>query len=95
VRAAAIVVLGVTGKDDLRVFPLLSETLVKSASPYNATLFGASGRALVELGDPRGVAILEQAGKKLTSPRAILLLQQLLQQLKQKALPVTTKTPIG
>jgi aminopeptidase N len=95
VRAAAIVVLGVTGKDDPRVFPLLSETLVKSASPYNATLFGASGRALVELGDPRGVDVLEQAGKKLTSPRAIPLLQQLLQQLKQKAPPATTKTPIG
>ncbi len=95
VRAAALVVLGVTGKDDPRVFPLLSETLVKSASPYNATLFGASGRALVELGDPRGVDVLEQAGKKLTSPRAIPLLQQLLQQLKQKAPPVTTKTPIG
>jgi HEAT repeat protein len=93
VRAAAIVVLGVTGKDDPRVFPLLAEALVKSASPFNATLFSASGRALVELGDPRGVDVLEQAGKKLSSPRAIFLLQQLQQQLKQKSQPATTKTP--
>jgi aminopeptidase N len=89
VRAAAIVLLGVAGKHDPRVFPLLSEALLKSASPYNATLFGASGSALVELGDPRGVDILEQAGKKLTSLRALPLLQQLVQQLKQKGQTAT------
>ena len=93
VRAAAMTVLGAAGKDDPRVFPLLSEALVKSASPFNATLFGASGRALVELGDPRGVDVLEQAGKKLTSPRALPLLQQLVQQLKQKSQTATPEDP--
>jgi len=89
VRAAAIGVLGAVGKNDPRVFPCLSEALMKSASPFNATLFGASGRALVELGDPRGVDILEQAGKKLSSPRALPLLLQLVQQLKQKGQTAT------
>jgi hypothetical protein len=46
-------------------------------SSFNAALFGASGRAMVELGDQRGVGVFEQASKKLTSPRAIPLLQEL------------------
>ena len=93
IRAAAITILAAVGKDDPRVFPLISEALLKSASPFNAALFGASGRALVELGDQRGVEVFEQAGKKLTSPRAIPLLQQLEQQLKQKAQAAAPKTP--
>jgi aminopeptidase N len=92
-RAAAITVLGAVGKNDPRVFPLISEALLKSVSPFNAMLFGASGRALVELGDQRGVEVFEQAGQKLSSPRARPLLEQLMQQLKQKAQPVTSKTP--
>jgi aminopeptidase N len=85
IRAAAITVLAAVGGDDPRVFPLISETLLQSVSPFNTVLFGASGRALVALGDQRGLEIFEQAGKKLTSPRAIPLLQQLVQQLKEKA----------
>ena len=92
-RAAAISLLAAVGKDDSRVFSLVSEALLKSSSPFNAALFGASGRALVELGDQRGVEVFEQAGKKLASPGAIPLLQQLLQQLKQKAQAATPKTP--
>src|SRR5229473_1798409 len=64
VQAAAITVLAAVGKNDPRVFPLISEALLKSVSPFNAALFGASGRALVELGDPRGVEVLEQANQK-------------------------------
>jgi hypothetical protein len=93
IRAAAITVLGVVGKDDPRVFPLISETLLKSLSPFNAALFGASGHALVALGDQRGLEVFEQASKKLTSPRAIPLLQQLVQQLKEKGQTATPKTP--
>ncbi len=93
IRAAAITILAAVGKDDPRVFPLVSEALLKSASPFNAALFGASGRALVQLGDQRGVEVLEQASQKLNSQRARPLLQQLLQQLKQKAQTTTPKTP--
>jgi HEAT repeat protein len=94
VRAAAITLLGAVGKEDARVFAIVSEALLKSASPLNLALFGASGRALVALGDQRGLEVFEQASKKLSSPRAIPLLQQLEQQLKQKAQPaVITKTP--
>jgi aminopeptidase N len=85
VLAAAFTLLGAVGNDDPRVFPILSDALLKSVSPFDATLFGASGHALVELGDQRAVEVLDQAGKNLTSPRAIPLLLQLQQQLKQKA----------
>jgi aminopeptidase N len=93
IRPAAITILAAVGKDDLRVFPIISQALLNSASPYNAALFGASGRALVELGDQRGVEVFAEASKKLTSPRAMPLLQELVQQLKQKAQAATPKTP--
>lgn len=92
-RAAAITLLAAVGKADPRVFQIVSETLLKSAAPFNAALFGASSRALVELGDQRGVEVLEQAGKTLDSPRTQSQLQQLKDQLKQKAQAATPKTP--
>jgi HEAT repeat protein len=93
VRVAAIIALAAVGKDDPRVFPLVSEALVKSASPFNAALFRAYGRALVELGDQRGVEVFEQAGRKIASPRGIPLLQQLEQQLNQKAQATPPQSP--
>jgi phosphoserine phosphatase len=75
------------------VFPILSETLLKSASPYNAALFEASARALVELGDQRGLEVFEQAGQKVSLERVKSRLQQLTQQLKQKGAPVTSVSP--
>jgi phage portal protein BeeE len=71
---------------------IFTEALLKSVSPFNAALFGASGRALMELGDQRGVKVFEQASKKLTSPRAIPLLQQLEQQLKEKVQAAAPQT---
>ncbi len=93
VRAAAIMLLAAVGKDDVRVFPIVSEVFLKAASPLNIALLGASGRALVELGDERGVELFEQASQKVSSPRAKPLLQQLEQQLKQKAQAATPKSP--
>ena len=95
VRAAAITLLAAVGKDDPRVFPIVSAAFLKAASPLNFGLLGASGRALVELGDQRGIEVFEQVGQKLGSPRARPLLQQLEQQLKQKAQVATPKTPGG
>jgi aminopeptidase N len=85
VRAAAIAVLAAAGKDDPRVYTLLAETFVKSASPLNFTLFAAAGRALADLGDQRAVAAFEEVKGKLESPRAKALIQQLEDELKKKA----------
>jgi len=92
-RAAAITLLAAVGKDDPRVFPVVSEAFLRAASTLNFTLLGASGRALVELGDQRGVELLERAGQNLTSPRIRPLLQLFEQQLKQKAPGAAPKTP--
>lgn len=93
IRAASIRVLAAAGKNDLRVFPVISETLLKSASPYNGALFEASARALVELGDQRGLEVFKQAGKKVANERAKSHLHELTEQLKKKAEPATSKTP--
>jgi hypothetical protein len=93
IRAASMNILATLGKNDPRVFPILSETLLKSASPYNAALFEASARALVELGDQRGLEVFEQAGQKVSLERVKSRLQQLTQQLKQKRAPVTSVSP--
>jgi aminopeptidase N len=85
VRAAAIGILGTAGKGDPRAFPLISDALLKSAAPLNFTLLAAAGRALLDLGDPRGVEVLEQAIAKLSSTRSKILLQQLAEMLKQKS----------
>jgi aminopeptidase N len=87
VRAAAIAVLASAGKDDPRVYPLLAEIFVKSASPLNFTLFAATGRALADLGDQRAMAVFEEVIGKLESPRAKNLLQQWVQQLGEKRSP--------
>lgn len=93
IRAGAIYILASLGKNDARVFPIISETLLKSASPYNAALFEASARALVELGDQRGLEVLEQAGQRVSIERVKSHLKELTQQLKQKAPSATSKTP--
>ncbi|MEO6392648.1 MAG: HEAT repeat domain-containing protein, partial [Pyrinomonadaceae bacterium] len=84
-RAAAITLLGAAGKKDPRAFSLISAALIKYASPLNFNIATASARALVELGDQRGVAVFEQVLPLLDSPRAKRLVMQLEQQLKDKA----------
>jgi len=93
IRTVSINMLAAMGKNDPRVFPVISEAFLKSASPLNLTLFNTSGRALVELGDQRALAVFEQAGQKVSDERAKSTLQQLTQQLKQKTEPATSKTP--
>src|SRR3989440_1580902 len=95
VRAAAIVLLGAVGGGDPRAFQALSEALLKSASPFRFTLAGAAGSALVELGDPRGIEVFEQARKVAAgNTRADAFLGQMEQRLKQKTQPTDAqKTP--
>jgi len=92
-RSAAIPLLAAVGKDDPRAFPIISGALLKSAAPLNFGLLLASGRALVELGDQRGVAVFDQAVEKVSNPGVKPFLMQLEGQLKQKAPPATPKTP--
>ena len=92
-RAAAITLLAAVGKDDPRTFPLISEALMKSVAPFSFTLAGAAGRALVDLGDQRGLDVFEQARKAATDPNAGALLQQLEQRLRQQGQATQPKAP--
>ena len=94
VRVAAILLLGAVGAGDARAFQVASETLLKSASPFRFPLAGAAGSALVELGDPRGVEVFEQARKVAAgNTRADAFLGQMEQRLKQKTQPTDAQKP--
>jgi aminopeptidase N len=60
VRAAALRLLGRLGGDDPRAFTLISDMATKAFANGDYSLATAAGEALVSLGDPRGLAVLEQ-----------------------------------
>ena len=64
VRSAAIGVLGSTGKDDPRTYPLISAALTDSVDRRVFNLFASQGEALVALGDERGLTLLQDLGKR-------------------------------
>jgi aminopeptidase N len=69
VRAAAINLLAAVGRDDPRVFQLISQAFLWATSKVNFQISNAAGEALVKLGDPRGIEVLEQAVKGAGSPQ--------------------------
>ncbi len=68
VRIAALALLGSTGRDDPRVFPILSALLTESLERRNFALFTGAGEAIVSLGDERGLAVFQQLSKKAGTP---------------------------
>jgi aminopeptidase N len=72
VRTAAVAVLGSAGKDDQRVFPILSGLLSEAAEKRNFGMFLGAGEAIVNLGDQRGLALFQELSKKAgTSPQMV------------------------
>ncbi|MEP6570893.1 MAG: M1 family aminopeptidase [Acidobacteriota bacterium] len=60
VRAAALRLLGKIGADDPRAYNLIAGTAVSAFELAEFTVALAAGDALVSLGDPRGLEVLEQ-----------------------------------
>jgi aminopeptidase N len=60
VRVAALRILGGIGAGDPKVFTLVSETTTKAFQSEDLTLGAAAAEALVSLGDPRGIVVLDQ-----------------------------------
>jgi aminopeptidase N len=86
VKAAALRVLGATGKDDSRVFSLISETLGQALEKSDFGLVVGSAEALVSLGDPRGIAVFEDVLKKAGDiPQLRAMLSQFQERLRQSA----------
>jgi hypothetical protein len=91
VRAAAVGLLGATGKDDPRTFPLISGALTESIERRN---FNPSvlAEALVALGDERGLAFFRELSKKPgTSPQFAATLPGYEARLRAKLTPSPTK----
>jgi len=72
VRNGALAVLGATGKDDPRVFPILSAAATDAVEKRNFGLFFGAAEAIVSLGDERGMAVLQELSKKPGIPRQIM-----------------------
>ena len=92
-RASAIALLGAVGKDDPRVFPLISESLLEAATTNNFAIGSSAAEALVKLGDRRGLEVFEQVRKKLNNPQVEAFIMQFEQRLRQSAQPATAKPP--
>ena len=87
VRGAAITLLAAVGRDDPRTFPLVSQAFLWSVETLNFPVGSAAGEALVKLGDPRGVEVIEQGIKKVNSPQIQGFIRQFQQRLQQALKP--------
>jgi len=63
VRAEALRLLGRVGGDSPEAFTIVATTASNAFAEGNATLATAAGEALVSLGDPRGIEVLERIGR--------------------------------
>jgi aminopeptidase N len=64
VRASALALVANTAKDDSRTLPLMTAAINEGIENQNFQILTAAGNGLVQLGDARGVAIIEEAIKK-------------------------------
>jgi aminopeptidase N len=71
-RTAALAVLGAAGKDDPRVFPILSGTATDALEKRNFGLLFGAAEAMVSLGDERGLAVFQELSKKTGTSRQII-----------------------
>ena len=88
VRTAALAVLGSAGKDDARVFPILSAVLTDAADKRNFGLFFGAAEAVVSLGDERGLTLFQELSKKPgTSPQFVAAIPGFENRLRAKLAP--------
>jgi aminopeptidase N len=92
VRAAAVGLLGATGKDDPRTFPLIRAALTESVERRSFNLLFGEAEALVALGDERGLAFFQELSKKAgTPPQVVAALSGYEARLRAKLAPNPTK----
>jgi len=91
VRAAALRLLGATGKDDSRVFQVVSEALERGFNAGDFIITSAAAEALVTLADPRGLQVFERLTKDSAGMASLTGLLVQFQERLRKALPVTEK----
>ncbi len=94
VRAAGVTLLAAVGRDDPRAFQLVSDAFSTGVSTFNFQLGNSAGEALVKLGDPRGINIIEQAIKRSNNPQLQGFIRQFQERLRQSMQPAAQK-PAG
>jgi hypothetical protein len=57
--------IGATGKDDPRTFPLMSATLMDAVERRNFGFFAGAAEVVVTMGDERGLAVFQELRKKI------------------------------
>jgi aminopeptidase N len=88
VRSAALAVLGATGKDDPRIFPILSAALTDAVERRNFGLVLGAAEAIVSLGDERGLVTFQELSKRTgTSPQIISAISGFEARLREKLAP--------
>lgn len=96
VRSAAIRLLGDASKNDPRSFPVISDIARAAVDKADFNLITASLEAMANLGDPRGLTLIEELSKKSADvPRMQDLLAQYQERLRKNigtaARPATTQ----
>ncbi len=94
VRAAGVTLLGAIGRDDPRSFKLVYDAFSTGVATFNFQLGNSAGEALVKLGDPRGIDVIEQAVKKSNNPQLQGFIRQFQERLRQSMQPAAQK-PAG
>jgi aminopeptidase N len=84
VRLAALALLGTVGRDDPRVFPIMSEAFIRAVSSGSTSATDAAAKALVDLGDPRAIQVFQQSRNITKRPEFQYLIGQFEQQLRLK-----------
>jgi hypothetical protein len=88
VRIAALALIGSTGRNDPRVFPILNTQLTEALEHRNFALFIGAAEAVVSLGDERGLAVFQQLSKNAgTPPRFVAALSGFEVRLRAKVTP--------
>jgi len=96
VRSAALKLVGATANGDPRAFATLSSAFNDAVEKSDFALTSASAEGLTTLGDPRGIALLEQEVKKPDgSPQLRNVLTQMIERLRRTAAttPTAPKNP--
>jgi aminopeptidase N len=93
VRAAALGILGATGKADPRTFPLVSDMFKQAFARGQFALAIGAAEALVALGDQRGLAVFEAVGKQTNNPQIQGFLMQFAGRLRLATAPTPSPTP--
>ena len=85
VRGAAISVLGSSGKNDPRAYPIVADAFTSAVASQSFQLYGPAAGALVALGDPRASDLVKTTREHTTNGQMLQFLGQVQKNLEEQA----------